>query len=108
MPCPNLEELVIYPSLHARCEYARELVDMSRSRDSRGVKLSSVVTADTRKSMKGVARLKQHVAHAEHRCDDSSMRPTWDYVPDECRFENRDFVGGVTWITCHFTLRYRI
>ena len=85
--CPNLEEIVIYPSLYPRREYARELVDMSKSRDSRGVKLSSIVIVDMQKSMKEVARLKEHVTHAEYRCEDNSTWPTWDDVPDECRFE---------------------
>ena len=89
VPCPNLEELVIYHLLHPRHEYVGDLVDMSRSRDSRGAKLSSIVIVDSLESMEEeVSKLQEHVTHVEYRCHRyRTKRPAWDDVPNERRFE---------------------
>ena len=83
VPCPNLEELIIYPLSHPR---HGDLVEMSRSRDSKGAKLSSIVIIDTQEcSMEEeVSKLKENVTHVEYRRESYSFtRPGWDGVLDE-------------------------
>ena len=83
VPCPNLEELVIYPSLDPRHEYAGDLVDMSRSRDSKGAKLSSITIVDDSALEEEVSKLKEHATHVEHRRESYTMESPWNSRPDE-------------------------
>ena len=87
VPCPNLEELVIYHLLYPRREYVGDLVDMSRSRDSGGAKLSSITIVDTLEFMEE-SKLQEHATHVEYRCHQyRTKRPAWDDVPDQRMFE---------------------
>ena len=83
VPCPNLEELVIYPSLNPRHEYAGDLVDMSRSRDSKGAKLSSITIVDDSALEEEVSKLKEHATRVEHRRESYTMESPWNSRPDE-------------------------
>lgn len=81
-PCPNLEELVLY--VRSRDQFhAKSLVDMARSRASRGKRLSSVtiICLGELTPEKGVFDLKGHVGYMEYRVGDA---PTWgDFFGEE-------------------------
>ena len=113
VPCPNLEELVIYPSLDPRHEYAGDLVDMSRSRDSKGAKLSSITIVDDSALEEEVSKLKEHATHVEHRRESYTWNPLGIVVPmsEGVCLGNRDcygFLGRSLGLLRHLRLWYRI
>ena len=84
VPCSHLEELVLFIPEHSHSKYDGDLVDMTRSRDSRGAKLSSIMIIGPLEPMEEVvSKLEEHVAHVEYKY--SRSPPLWDDVPDEHR-----------------------
>ena len=83
VPCPNLEELVLFIPEHSHSKCDGDLVDMTRSRDSRGAKLSSIMIIGPLEPMEVVSKLEERVAHVEYKY--SRSPPLWDDVPDEHR-----------------------
>lgn len=82
VPCPNLEELVLY--VEARDAFnIPQLMNTVKERALRGAKLRSVTIVGLRDLVPGkeVFKLREHVPHVEYRFEESP--PKWDSNPDD-------------------------
>jgi len=80
--CPNLEELVFY-NTSRDLFHTKSLVDMAKSRASRGEKFLSVTVINPGELTPGkeVFDLEGHVGYMEYRAEDAPL--TWDDFPGE-------------------------
>ena len=80
VPCPNLEELVLYVEKRDAFNIP-ELMSMAKERASKGAKLQLITIVGLGEVVPGkeVFKLKEHVAHVEYRIEEEP--PNWDSVP---------------------------
>ena len=75
--CPELEELILYIKKKEQL-CIKELLEMTKERDSKGARLSTIkiVSAEAFVSAKKVLKLRDRVTRVEYRLDD--IVPAWD------------------------------
>ncbi|KAF9643332.1 hypothetical protein BDM02DRAFT_1523315 [Thelephora ganbajun] len=82
VPCPNLEELVLYIEAWDAFNIP-ELVSMAKHRASKGAKLRSITIVGLGELVPGreVFKLREHVTHLEYRFEGNP--PKWDSIPND-------------------------